>query len=266
MNILKKIYNSKKESVLIDKRLRSEKKLQNLIDKISKPKGFRKCLNNTIQKGHPALIAEIKKGSPSKGIIRDNYIPKEIADSYFKAGASCISVLTDKEFFYGSKQDLLDVVKTVSIPVLRKDFIISEYQIIETRAMGCDCLLLIVSLLSKEEIRNFYGLARSLGMDVLIEIHNEKELDIALELGPNLIGINNRNLKTFATSLNNSIKLLKNIPDEYEVISESGISSVNDIKLFLVSGIKRFLIGEFFMKQNNIFKAVKEVSSIDINH
>lgn len=195
-----------------------------------------------------AVIAEVKKASPSKGVIREHFVPSEIAASYEKGGAACLSVLTDSEFFQGSTEYLVQARAACSLPVIRKDFIIDPYQIYEARAMGADCILLIVSALSKELLYSLYDVAMTLDLDVLIEVHDADELTTALPLGAKLVGINNRNLRTFETSLNNTTDLLEMIPDDRIVVTESGIHTIEDVNFMREHQVNSFLVGEAFMR------------------
>ena len=196
----------------------------------------------------PAVIAEIKKASPSKGLIRADFQPTEIAKSYQDGGANCLSVLTDEQFFQGADRYLVEARAAVELPVLRKDFVIDAYQITEARALGADCVLLIVAALDIMTLTNLYQHARNLGLDVLIEVHNRAELDAALSLRPSMIGINNRNLKTFDVSLDATFELLEATPDDVLVVTESGIHSAEDVSQMTSRGVYAFLVGEAFMR------------------
>jgi indole-3-glycerol phosphate synthase len=209
---------------------------------------FVQAMRDKLAVGQSAVIAEVKKASPSKGVIREHFIPSEIAASYEAGGAACLSVLTDQNYFQGSTEFLIQARAACSIPVIRKDFIIDAYQIYEARAMGADCILLIVSALSSESLNHLYDVARDLEMDVLIEVHDADELAIALPLGADLIGINNRNLRTFETSLNNTLDLLDSIPGDRIVVTESGIHTSEDIELMRKHDVNSFLVGESFMR------------------
>lgn len=221
---------------------------------------FLNALRSSIDTFQLAVVAEMKKASPSQGLIRQNYDPSEIAKQYLQAKASCLSVLTDEDFFQGSLTHLSEVRKLVDLPLLRKDFIVDQFQIFESLRYGADCILLIVAALSKDELSEFNNLALRLGMEVLIEVHNEQELEIALDLNPKLIGINNRNLETFMVDLETTRRLSKKIPNEVLVISESGIKTPKDVNTLLSSGVNAFLVGEAFMRAkdpgeelNNLF-------------
>ncbi|HET7364350.1 MAG TPA: indole-3-glycerol phosphate synthase TrpC [Burkholderiales bacterium] len=196
----------------------------------------------------PAVIAEIKKASPSRGVLREDFDPAAIATSYERAGAACISVLTDAQFFQGSAAHLAAAKAACSLPVLRKDFVIEPYQVWESRAMGADCILLIAACLSKGEMRELERLAQELRMAVLVEVHDAHELEVALTLTTPLIGINNRNLKSFETRLETTLDLLPRVPRNRMVITESGILSGDDVSRMRSAGIRAFLVGEAFMR------------------
>ncbi len=201
-----------------------------------------------ITAGQPAVIAEIKKASPSKGILRANFNPAEIATSYALHGAACLSVLTDQQFFQGHADYLQQARAACSLPVLRKDFIIDSYQIYQSRAMGADCILLIASALSLAQMQEFEALAYSLGMAVLVEVHDGAELELALQLATPLIGINNRNLRTFAVSLQTTLDLLPRIPSTRIVVTESGILQTHDVQHMRQHQVQTFLVGETLMR------------------
>ncbi|MCK5726238.1 MAG: indole-3-glycerol phosphate synthase TrpC [Thiotrichaceae bacterium] len=209
---------------------------------------FVKALQQSISAKRSAVIAEIKKASPSKGVIRENFAPADIARSYAEGGATCLSVLTDKDYFQGSEDYLVAARAACSLPVLRKDFTIDPYQVYEARAISADCILLIVAALDNDQLKSLYELASELGMDVLIEVHDREELERALTIDAPMIGVNNRNLRTFETHLNTSIDLLSMIPEDRLVVTESGIHTTNDIQLMLDHNINAFLVGEAFMR------------------
>ncbi len=211
------------------------------------PRGFASTLADAAKRG-AGVIAEIKKASPSKGVIRERFDPPAIARSYAAGGAACLSVLTDERYFQGSDAYLEQVRVAVELPLLRKDFIVDEYQIFEARALGADCVLLIVSALDVMQLTVFSQCARNLGLDVLIEVHDAAELEAALSLGPDMVGINNRNLKTFETSLDTTLDLLAQVPDGVLVVTESGIHNRADVERMLSHGVHAFLIGEAFMR------------------
>jgi len=209
--------------------------------------------------GAIALIAEVKKASPSAGVIRPDFDPVQIARDYEAAGASCLSVLTDEKFFQGSLDYLRQIRAAVKLPLLRKDFIIDEYQIHEARVAGADAVLLIAACLEKQQIEDYLGIARLLGLDVLVESHTYKELDKALRAGATLVGINNRDLTTFTVSLQTTLNLLKDIPDDSTVVSESGIRTRDDVVKLHQAGVDAVLVGESLMREKDIGKKVKEL-------
>ncbi|GAB4123054.1 MAG: indole-3-glycerol phosphate synthase TrpC [Sideroxydans sp.] len=206
------------------------------------------ALRAKITAGQSAVIAEIKKASPSKGVIREDFHPAEIAVSYAQHGAACLSVLTDEQFFQGSAEYLKQARAACDLPVLRKDFIVSEYQIYQARAMGADAILLIASALTLGQMKSFEALAHQLGMAVLVEVHDGKELEVALQLKTPLIGINNRNLRTFEVSLQTTLDLLEHIPQDRIVVTESGIFTAQDVRRMRDHGVHAFLVGEAFMR------------------
>ncbi|MEK6725357.1 MAG: indole-3-glycerol phosphate synthase TrpC [Deltaproteobacteria bacterium] len=210
------------------------------------------------QDGRTRVIAEIKKASPSKGVIREDFDYLEIAETYEKNGASALSVLTDRNFFQGSIDYLSEIRHHVSIPLLRKDFVFDEYQIFEARGYGADAVLLIAAVLNEKELHDFVELAFNLGMAPLVEVHDEAELERTLKTRAELIGINNRNLQTFKTDLNTTVRLIDGIPDDKIVISESGINTKNDITLLKDAGVDAFLIGETLMRAVDIGKRLRE--------
>ena len=209
---------------------------------------FEKALREKIAAGSAAVIAEVKKASPSKGIIRERFYPAEIARSYEKYGAACLSVLTDREFFKGDSAYLVQARAACSLPVLRKDFIIDPYQVYEAAAWGADCILLIVAALEDSRMAELEACASELGLDVLVEVHNAAELERALSLKTPLLGINNRDLKTFRTSIDNTIRLLPGLPQGKLVVTESGILCRDDVLKMRAAGVNAFLVGEAFMR------------------
>jgi len=250
-DILKKIIDRKEQEVSDRKINKTETQLITEAKSASPVRGFVDSMRKRIAAGDSAVIAEIKKASPSKGIIRENFKPSEIAISYQKGGASCLSVLTDIDFFQGSDEYLIQAREACDLPVIRKDFIVDTYQVYEARAMGADCILLIVAVLSDEQMKILYSLARMLDMDVLIEVHDEEELHRSLPLGADLVGINNRNLRTFETSLDTTINLLNQIPENRIVVTESGIHSAQHINQMRENQVNAFLVGEAFMRADD---------------
>ncbi|MBG6073926.1 MULTISPECIES: indole-3-glycerol phosphate synthase TrpC [unclassified Polaromonas] len=217
------------------------------------------ALRARIAAGKPAVIAEIKKASPSKGVLRSDFIPADIAQSYAEAGAACLSVLTDQQFFQGSIDYLKQARASCSLPVLRKDFIIDAYQIYESRVMGADCILLIAACLDDAQMKAFEALAMSLDMAVLVEVHDEAELARALMLKTPLIGINNRNLNTFEVSLDTTLSLMGKVPAERLLVTESGIMTPEDVKRLRDVNINAFLVGEAFMRADEPGEALVEL-------
>ncbi len=209
---------------------------------------FVAALHNKRDAGLAGVIAEVKKASPSKGLIRPNFVPKEIASSYEKGGAACLSVLTDVQFFQGSAAYLSEARAACQLPVLRKDFIVDPYQVLEARAMGADCILLIVSALEDTQMRDLEAQAHELGMSVLVEVHDADELERSLKLRTPLIGVNNRNLRTFETTIETTIKLLAQLPSDRMVVTESGIATREDVIRLREARVNSFLVGEAFMR------------------
>ncbi|MGI9279431.1 MAG: indole-3-glycerol phosphate synthase TrpC [Endozoicomonas sp.] len=224
-------------------------------------RGFAKNLEARTESRQAAIIAEIKKASPSKGVIRENFDPASIAQSYEQAGASCLSVLTDKDFFQGQESYLQEARSACALPVLRKDFMVDPWQIYESRMIGADCILLIVSCLTDGELQEFSSTAMDLGMDVLVEVHGADELKRALPLEGTLLGINNRNLHTFEVTLDNTFSLLSEIPEGRKVITESGIHTVEDVDSMFAKGVNNFLVGEAFMRQEDPGEGLKKLFS-----
>ncbi|MEC7414204.1 MAG: indole-3-glycerol phosphate synthase TrpC [Pseudomonadota bacterium] len=247
-NILEQILATKAEEIQQRRAQISLAELKQRTLEAPQTKGFISALQQRASQQQAGIIAEIKKASPSKGVIRADFDPVAIAQSYASAGATCLSVLTDQQYFQGHDNYLVQVGQAVSLPLLRKDFTIDEYQVYEARAIGADCILLIVSALSTEQLNQLHTLAASLELDVLIEVHDAAELETALALKPKLIGINNRNLKTFTTELKTTIDLLPQIPGDVTVVTESGISRIEDVKLMQQHEVFCFLVGEAFMR------------------
>ncbi len=249
--VLENIVARKYQEITERKAKVSVEQLQALAAKQDAPRGFVRAIERKIANGHAGVIAEIKKASPSKGVIREDFYPAEIAISYEKGGAACLSVLTDVDYFQGSDAYLKEARSASSLPVIRKDFIVDEYQIYEARAIGADCILLIVAVLPFDRLQTLNTLAHELGMDVLIEVHNAEELADALKLPNKLIGINNRNLHNFETSLENTFSLLDQIDDSRIVVTESGIHSIDDVMAMRGHNVNAFLVGEAFMRSDD---------------
>lgn len=250
-DILKKILAVKAQEVSAAKLAKPLSSLRAEAEQAGATRDFTGAIRSKIAAGLPAVIAEIKKASPSKGILRADFHPAEIAASYEKHGAACLSVLTDEQFFQGSVAYLQQARAACSLPVLRKDFMIDSYQIYQARAMGADAILLIAAALSLDEMREFEALAHSLKMAVLVEVHDGAELGLALQLTTPLVGINNRSLRTFEVSLQNTLDLLPRIPQERIVVTESGIFTQEDVKLMRSHEVHAFLVGEAFMRADD---------------
>ena len=251
-NILQEIVNYKKIEIEKSKKIISVEILNKKIKSLSKPLKFLDELRNKNEVGKAGIIAEVKKASPSKGIIKKDFNHIEIAKEYEKGGAACLSILTDTPSFQGSPQYLKDIRRNTKLPILRKDFIIDTYQIIESRSWGADCILLIMKILKNKELSKLINICNEMNMDILFEINSQEELERLLPFNPKMIGINNRNLENFETDIENSIKIKKNIPDDILVISESGINDVKDISYLGKHNINNFLIGERLMRSKNI--------------
>ena len=258
-NILTKICNTKKDEIVEQKKNYSKDFFIESFGQqpVTDTFLFKKKILLDLNKKGLAVIAEIKKASPSKGIISNNFDPKVIASSYAINGASCLSVLTDSQYFKGDISYLNLVKGVTDLPILRKDFIVDEYQIYQSKFYKADCILLIASILDSNQLLEFESIAHSLGIDVLVEIHNEEELKKIEPMKTELIGINNRNLKTFKTDIFNSIQLGKLIPDNKTVVSESGINTREDVNLIRQNKINTFLVGERFMREQDPGTALK---------
>ena len=247
-DILKKILARKAEEVVARAETVSLRELSRRVEEMPRPRGLAAALQTRVQAGQVAVIAEAKKASPSKGLLRDPFDPAEIAASYARHGAACLSVLTDRDFFQGSDSDLRQARAACDLPVLRKDFTIDPYQVYEARVLGADGVLLIVAALGDAMLAELAGLAQHLDLDVLVEVHDRAELERALLLDLPLVGINNRNLRTFETRLETTLELLEMIPAERLVVSESGIQAPEDVALLRQHGVHGFLVGEAFMR------------------
>ncbi len=260
-DILKKILNRKQEEIAQRSAATSLKDMMILAENADTPRGFVAAIESKIHTGNAAVIAEIKKASPSKGLLREHFVPAEIAKSYEDNGAACLSVLTDQDFFQGHEDFLQQARNATKLPVIRKDFIIDPYQVYEARAINADCILLIVSALDDIQLAELSDLAMHLDMDVLVEVHDLEELERALFLNLPLIGINNRNLSTFETNLSTTLDLLARIPKEHTVITESGIHTPEDVALMREHQVNGFLIGEAFMRADNPGQQLKQLFS-----
>jgi len=249
-SILQRILKRKSEEIAVGKSIASFKELVAQSKDCPSLRGFELSIRQALRHG-PAVIAEIKKASPSAGIIRENFQPGEIALSYTQAGAACLSVLTDIDFFQGHPDYLKQARKACKLPVLRKDFIIDPWQVYESRVMGADCILLIVSALEQSILQDLLDLAKDTGMDVLVEVHDEAEMERALRLDHDLIGVNNRDLNTFETSLATSEHLKNMLPGNQLLVTESGIKTADDVQRMQDSGINTFLVGEAFMRETD---------------
>jgi indole-3-glycerol phosphate synthase len=247
-DILERIVAVKRDEVVLSRARRSQAALRDDALAQTPARGFAAALQRCIGKGKPAVIAEVKKASPSKGLLRDPFMPADIAASYARHGAACLSVLTDERFFQGSAAYLQQARAACPLPVLRKDFLIDEYQVVESRAMGADCVLLIAACLDDAQLAGMEACARDLGLDVLVEVHDAAELDRALRLKTPLIGVNNRNLRTFEVSLQTTIDLLPRLPPERLLVAESGIATPADVQRLRAAGIRAYLVGEAFMR------------------
>jgi len=247
-DILKRILARKQQEIVERKRITRLQELEQRVAAADTPRGFVAGLEKKIDNGRAAVIAEIKRASPSRGILRTEFNPGEIASSYEKGGAACLSVLTDIDFFKGSDAYLQQARAACSLPVIRKDFIIDPYQVYEARVLGADSILLIVAVLDDAALRELSQLARQLGMDVLVEVHDAGELERALAVPGRLIGINNRNLRSFETRLDVTLGMLEMVPEDRIVVTESGIHTQADVELLRSRGVQAFLVGEAFMK------------------
>ena len=247
-DILNRIVEVKHEEVAAARAARPESQLRDEAAAQSAPRGFTAALQAAVAAGRPAVIAEVKKASPSKGVIREHFVPAEIAASYARHGAACLSVLTDERFFLGSSAYLQQARAACALPVLRKDFMVDPYQVLEARAMGADCILLIAACLSDAQMTELEDCATGLGLDVLVEVHDGDELDRALQLKTPLVGINNRNLRTFEVSLDTTLALQSRVPADRLLVTESGILGPADVQRMRAAGVHAFLVGEAFMR------------------
>ncbi len=258
-DILRRILDTKRAELAVARKARSANDVERLARAAAPARDFAGALRARLAAGQPAVIAEIKRASPSKGLLRADFDPPAIARSYAAGGAACLSVLTDKEYFQGAPEYLVAARGACALPVLRKDFIIDRYQVLESRAMGADCVLLIAAALEPGAMREFEALALDLGMAVLVEVHDAAELDAALTLKTPLIGINNRDLRSFATRLETTLDLLPRIPRGRIVVTESGILGAPDVRRMRDAGVGAFLVGEAFMRAADPGQALKQL-------
>jgi len=257
--VLEKIINRKVEEVAERKTLRSQSELELILPAVDAPRGFANAMQVAVAAGRSAVIAEVKKASPSKGVIREDFDPAQIARSYELGGACCLSVLTDIDFFQGSDAYMQQARAACSLPVIRKDFMIDPYQVVEARALGADCILLIVAALDDALMHELAATAKAVGLDVLVEVHDAAELERALTLDTPLVGVNNRNLHNFETSLQTTIDLLDRIPEDRLVVTESGIHLPEDVTLMKQNDVHAFLVGEAFMRADEPGKKLAEL-------
>lgn len=258
-SILDQILLRKAEEVAEAKQNTSLDSLEASLSAAAPTRGFANALRTKIATQRPAVIAEIKKASPSKGLIREDFEPARHAKEYADGGATCLSILTDRDYFQGSDDYLVQGRAACQLPVIRKDFMIDPYQIAQSRLLGADCILLIVAALDQTQLVELATYANEISIDVLVEVHNREELDRALELNTDLIGINNRDLHSFDTNLQTTIELAKHIPDHKVVITESGIHSADDVQLMLDNDIYGFLVGESMMRAKNPGEKLQEL-------
>jgi indole-3-glycerol phosphate synthase len=250
-DILKRIVEVKREELVTARAARSLASWREAAQVQGKGRGFEAALRTKIAAGHAAVIAEVKKASPSKGVLREHFVPAEIAASYQAGGAACLSVLTDECFFQGADAYLMQARVACALPVLRKDFMIDEYQVVQARAIGADCILLIAACLDDGLMAELEACALSLGIDVLVEVHDGDELERALRLKTKLLGINNRNLRTFEVTLATTIDLLPRVPADRLLVTESGILARADVQRLRQAGVHAFLVGEAFMRASD---------------
>ena len=255
MTVLDRILAHKAEELAHRRRKRPLLELRAAAEVAAPTRGFAAA----VKRRKPAVIAEMKRASPSRGVIREHFDPTTIAASYEAAGAACLSVLTDEAFFHGADEHLAKAKAAATLPALRKDFVIDEYQLFEARTIGADCILLIAAVLDPGQIASFSRLAGELGLDVLVEVHSASELDAALRSAPALLGINNRDLRTFDTSLETTLSLLTQVPEGTTVVTESGIRTREDVRRMRDAGVNVFLVGEAFMRASDPGSALRDL-------
>ncbi len=260
-DILKRIIERKHEEVAEAKATISAAEIQDRIAEADTPRGFHQAIKKKIASGQSAVIAEIKKASPSKGVLRENFEPVEIARSYEQGGAACLSVLTDRDYFQGHDDFLVAARTACALPVIRKDFLVDAYQVSEARALNADCILLIVAALSDAQLSDLNTQAQELGMDVLVEVHDAAELHRALAIKPTLLGINNRDLRSFEVSLNTTYTLLEQVPSDVTLVTESGILAREDVQAMRDRNVHSFLVGEAFMRADDPGQALNALFS-----
>ncbi|MGD0584408.1 MAG: indole-3-glycerol phosphate synthase TrpC [Oryzomonas sp.] len=259
-DILKRINEHKRKEVAVARTGTSLGELKTRIAGLEDvPRGFERALRNAVASGRTAIIAEVKKGSPSKGVIRETFDPLDIAGIYRENGATCLSVLTDEHFFMGHLGFLALIRETVGLPLLRKDFIVDPYQIYEARAAGADAILLIAASLGLGQLQEFYALALELHLDVLLEVHDEAEMETALRTNCPMIGVNNRNLHTFVTDLDTTVRLARMLPSDRLLVAESGINTRSDIQCLAAAGACAFLVGESLMRETDMGAKLREL-------
>jgi indole-3-glycerol phosphate synthase len=258
-DILERIVLAKREEIAAAKVRRGEASLREEAEAHRNTRGFAAALRTKVAAGQAAVIAEVKKASPSKGVLREHFVPTEIAASYERGGAACLSVLTDERFFQGAAAYLQQARAACALPVLRKDFMVDAYQVFEARAMGADCILLIAACLDDVQMADLEAQAHALGMDVLVEVHDGAELDRALRLKTPLVGINNRNLRSFEVSLETTLDLLPCVPPHLLPVTESGILARADVRRLREANVNAFLVGEAFMRAPDPGKALADL-------